>query len=384
MVRDGVIMEVIIAFVIAGGVALATTPATGRLAQRFGVIDHPSQGSVGHKRHTQPTPYLGGIAISLGLLCGSLVVFTAADGIPIRHFVVTIGAGFALAGVGLLDDITPLPRSLRLLAQVLVAYVAWDAGFGVTAIQSDLINLALTTFWIVGMTNAFNLLDNMDGVSAGLAGIAGATFAVMGLMNELPILPIVAAALAGSAFGFLAHNRHPAKVFMGDAGSLFLGFLVALLGLRLRFDNLPAVTFMVPVVVLALPILDTTLVVISRLRDRRPVFLGARDHIAHRLVKKGLSITTSVRSMYAAAIYSAALGLAISRSSEAVAFVLLGSAAASSLAAAIALWRIPVDDTIDSTTAVTDAADLAPFTPAGGGISPDPTLGSSPLRQGDE
>lgn len=348
------------ALTVAAIVSFATTPWASRLAHRFGVLDHPSQEVTSHKRHTEPIPYLGGLAISIGLVTGSLLLFGAADGIPTRHFVLTIGAGLGLGAVGLADDITPLPRSLRVIAQILVAYVAWNSGFGVSAVQSDFANLALTTFWIVGITNAFNLLDNMDGVSAGLAGIAGATFAVMGLMNELPILPIVAAALAGSAFGFLAHNRHPAKVFMGDAGSLFLGFLVALLGLRLRFDNLPQVTFMVPVVVLGLPILDTTLVVISRLRDKRPVFLGARDHIAHRLIRLGLPVTSSVRLMYGGAISFAWLGLIISSSSETVAFMLLGFVAAGSLGTGIALWRIPIDDRVDSATAVVDSSDLAP------------------------
>jgi UDP-GlcNAc:undecaprenyl-phosphate/decaprenyl-phosphate GlcNAc-1-phosphate transferase len=330
------------ALVTAALVAYVTTPLTGRLARRFGVIDHPSQEPTGHKRHTEPTPYLGGIAISLGLVAGSLFVFAATEGIPVRHFVVTIGAGLGLAAVGLVDDITPLPRSLRLIAQVVLAYVAWETGFGVSASPNAAVNLLLTTFWLVGITNAFNLLDNMDGASAGLAGIAALTFAVMGLMSELPLLPIIAAALAGASFGFLVHNRHPARVFMGDAGSLLLGFLVALLGLRLRFDVAREITFLVPVVVLGIPILDTSLVVLSRVRHRRPVFLGGRDHIAHRLVMAGLSTRTAISLMYVTAICLGWLGLVISRATTDVALMLSGFVVVVGLLGAGFLLKVPV------------------------------------------
>lgn len=331
-------------FLIACAVAWILTPLTGRLARRYGVIDHPSQDEGSHKRHAEPTPYLGGIAISTAVVIGSLSVFLAAEGIPVRHFVLTIGAGVGLGLVGLLDDIAPMPRSVRLAAQVVVALGAWRSGFGVGSAPYEVVNLALTILWIVGITNAFNLLDNMDGVSAGLAGIAALAFTAMGLMAGLPLLPIVAAALSGASFGFLIHNRHPAKVFMGDAGSLFIGFLVALLGLRLRFDNLPEVTFLVPVVALALPILDTTLVVVSRLRHRRPVFLGGRDHITHRLVLMGMSIPVAVRTMYVAAITLASLAVVISLSNEPTGLALVGMVLVSSVVAGTYLGKVPVYD----------------------------------------
>lgn len=333
-----------LSFLTACAVAWLLTPLTGRLARRYGVIDHPSQEEGSHKQHAEPTPYLGGIAISAAVVIGSLFVFLAAEGIPVRHFVLTIGAGVGLGLVGLLDDIAPMPRSVRLAAQVVVALGAWRLGFGVASAPYEVINLALTLVWIVGITNAFNLLDNMDGVSAGLAGIAAFAFAAMGLMSDLPLLPVIAAALSGASFGFLIHNRHPAKVFMGDAGSLFIGFLVALLGLRLRFDNLPQVTFLVPVVTLALPILDTTLVVVSRLRHQRPVFLGGRDHITHRLVLAGMSIPAAVLTMYAAAIALAFLAVMISLSNEPAGLALVGMVLVSCVVAGIFLGRVRVYD----------------------------------------
>lgn len=329
-------------FLIAAIVAYALTPLTGRLALHFGVIDHPSQDAGGHKQHATATPYLGGIAIVAGLMLGSLPVLFLAEGIPIKHFALMIAAGLLLGLVGLADDVRPLPRTLRLTAQIAVAIAAYIYGFGVSTTAHDWIDISLTILWIVGITNAFNLLDNMDGVSAGLAGIAALTFAAMGLLNDLPILPTIAASLSGAALGFLKHNRHPAKVFMGDAGSLFLGFLVGLLAMRLRFDAPREVTFLVPVVVLGIPILDTALVVFSRLRHQRPVFLGGRDHIAHRLVMTGLSTRTAVYLMYLTALCLGWIGLVISRSPIDTALMLSGFVLVLGFIGGAVLWRVPV------------------------------------------
>lgn len=371
---------VLLAFGVSTLVSFALTPLTGRLATRIGVIDHPSQSPTGHKRHRTPTPYLGGVAIFVGLLAGSALVLST-DGIPIRHFAMVITAGLGIGLIGLVDDVTPLPRSLRLVAQIAVAFVAWRYGFGVSAVGEPL-GLSFTILWIVGITNAFNLLDNMDGACAGLAAIASATFTIMAVINDLPLLPIVAASVTGASIGFLVHNRHPAKVFMGDAGSLFLGFLVALIGLRLRFDNPEETTFLVPVVVLGIPLLDTTLVVLSRLRSGRPVFLGARDHIAHRLVGIGLSTTSAVALMYGAAASLGLLGLAISVSSQRIAFVLLGLTFGAGFVGALLLLRVPVEQ-------ARIPADLAPTThlddqvidqPIIDGVQTD-ALGSTPAHR---
>lgn len=336
------VLAAIAALVVAGVISFLLTPVTGRLALRFGVIDHPSQDPSGHKGHAAPTPYLGGIAIIAGLVAGSGLVLTAADGIPIRYFLMVIGAGLILGVIGLVDDIRPLPRSLRLIAQIGAAVVAWELGFGVAVTNNTVVDLSLTVLWLVGVTNAFNLLDNMDGVSSGLAGIAAASFALMGIANDLPLLPIISASLAGACFGFLAHNRHPAKVFMGDAGSLFIGFLVGLIGLRLRFDNPVEVTFLVPVIVCGIPLLDTTLVVVSRLRHRQPVFLGARDHVTHRLVGKGLTIRASVWLLYWLAICLAWLGFVVSESPTNIALMITAFIVAMGLFLAGVLWRVPV------------------------------------------
>jgi UDP-GlcNAc:undecaprenyl-phosphate GlcNAc-1-phosphate transferase len=247
-----------------------------------------------------------------------------------------------LGALGLIDDIRPLPRVVRLGAQIAVAWGAWEAGFRAVPTDSTTLNFILTLFWIVGITNAFNLLDNMDGLSAGLAGVGALSFTTMGVVEDLGVLAIVAGALTGAAFGFLIHNRHPATVFMGDSGSLFLGFMLALIGIEMRFDNLVEVTFLVPVVVLGLPIFDTTLVVLSRLRRKRSPFMGGRDHISHRLVKMGLPVGFSVGLLYWTGLCLGWLGIVISRSSTEVGWMLLGFVLALATFFGILLSRVPI------------------------------------------
>lgn len=283
--------------------------------------------------------------------------------LPLPHTDMAVSAaltvGFAaliLAIVGVADDVRTLPRSLRLLTQIGASVAAWSAGFRVDTSLGPSFDFALSLLWIVGITNAFNLLDNMDGLSSGIAGIAAITFAVMGLLGDMPEVTIAAAAAAGAAFGFLAHNRHPAKVFMGDAGSLFLGFSLALIGIKLRFDNLIQVTFLVPVVVLGLPIFDTTLVLLSRWKHGKPLFSGGRDHVSHRLEKLGLPVRATVGFLYFSAICTGWLGIAISRANVQVGWILLGFVITVGIFFGVLLWTIPVynDDAARPETAASD------------------------------
>ena len=254
--------------------------------------------------------------------------------------------GLVLAGVlgliGLYDDIRPASRVFRIATQFLAAGCAWGLGFRVEAAPWDSVNALLTILWIVGITNAFNLLDNMDGLSAGMAAVSAFSFMILAGLGDLWVLSVIAASLAGAAGGFLIHNKHPAKVFMGDAGSLFIGFSLALIGLELRFDNLLQVTFLVPVVVLGIPILDTTIVVISRLRQGRSPFLGGRDHISHRLVEVGLPVKTAVGLLYWSGLCLGWLGLVISRSDVQVGWMLLGFVGALGAFFATLLLKVPI------------------------------------------
>ena len=332
------------ALMLAFVVSFAMTPASAKLARRIGLLDRP-QGEGGYKKHDLAVPYLGGVAIVFGLLAGCLMMMFIPSGTPgtlIQSFPLVIVAAVILGAVGLADDFKSLPRSLRLAVQVAAAAAAYAAGFQVSFTPWDALDLAMTIIWIVGITNAFNLLDNMDGLTSGLAGIAALSFATLGVIGGMPLVTVAAASLAGASFGFLAHNRHPAKIFMGDAGSNFVGFMLALIGARLRFDNLVEVTFLVPVIVLGIPILDTTLVVVSRRLHGRPVFQGGRDHISHRLVHIGLSVPIAVGLLYWTGLCLGWLGIVVSRSDALVGWMLLGFVLAMGLFLGLLLLRVPV------------------------------------------
>lgn len=265
-------------------------------ALRFDWLDRPSQ----RKMHTNPIPLLGGIAIYTAFLVTLLISNSRA--ILEEGTVVLVGATLLLI-VGIVDDQRGLSPRVKLLAQAIAATVLFIGGVGVGFLPSSWLNLSATILWVVAICNAMNLLDNMDGLSAGVAAIACGFFTLLALMHEQIWVSIVAAVLLGATLGFLRFNWNPATIFMGDAGSLLLGFLLAVLALKLRFPNVdPRRTWVIPILILAVPIFDTTVVTISRLRRGVPITSGGRDHVSHRLVRIGLSVRQSVSTIYAVAI----------------------------------------------------------------------------------
>jgi UDP-GlcNAc:undecaprenyl-phosphate GlcNAc-1-phosphate transferase len=258
--------------------------------------------------------YFGGAAIVTAF---SIVVFALALMSPpatgIEQLAVVLGLALTLALIGLVDDVRRVRPGLRLLAIAGAALVAWTADVRIELFQLDGLNLVLSVMWIVGITTAFNLLDNIDGLSAGVAGLAGASFAVIAIMNDQYSVAALSAALAGCAIGFLRHNYVPARIKMGDAGSLFLGFLLAVLGIKLRFEAPTAVTFLVPVLILGVAIFDTALVVLTRVAAGKSPFEGGRDHTSHRLVAAGLPVPAAVALIYFAALTLGWLGIVAAR-----------------------------------------------------------------------
>ncbi len=275
--------------------AVGFTPITRRLAFHFGVLDQPSQ----RKVHQTPTPLLGGLAI-YGALVISLVLFSPP------FYLVEFGAILAgttwLTLVGFVDDRNGMKPLVKMGGQVIAALVLIAAGIHVRIFNSDMLDIGITMFWIVGITNAMNFQDNMDGLAAGITAIAAIFFFVMAVQEELSLVGSLAAALAGASVGFLIYNFNPASTFMGDMGSMVLGFLLSVLAIKLDFNaptDRQVVTWMVPVVVLGLPIFDTALVVFTRLREGRSPMQGGKDHTSHRLVRLGLSQRAAVLVMYA-------------------------------------------------------------------------------------
>jgi UDP-GlcNAc:undecaprenyl-phosphate/decaprenyl-phosphate GlcNAc-1-phosphate transferase len=245
--------------------------------------------------HERATPLFGGVGIFLGLTAG-IWIAAAAHAFPVTKELGGIYGGIAILFVaGLADDVRALPPLAKLLLQFAAAGLVIATGTNVHLVHSDIIAAAIALVWLVGMTNAFNLLDNMDGLAATLAAIAFAFFAI-DAVSVHPSDTVLALALAGalSCAGFLPFNLRPhgkALVFMGDSGSQVLGFTLAALGLSASWKvaGTTIATFLLPILVLAVPILDTTLVTIVRLLEGRPVYQGGRDHSSHRLVRFGLS-----------------------------------------------------------------------------------------------
>src|SRR5437763_2594144 len=262
--------------------------------------------------HERPTPMLGGIGIFAGLATGFLLAIAAGAAPASRELLAILGACALLFVAGLLDDLFSLGPLPKLGAQLAAAGIVVANGATISGlISNDFLAGVVAVVWLVGLTNAFNLLDNMDGLAATLAGIAAVFFAIDALtVHSNDAVLALALSLALACAGFLPFNLRPtrsAAVFMGDSGSQVLGFALAALGLTASWKvaGTTVATLLLPVLVLAVPILDTTLVTVVRLLDGRPVYQGGRDHTSHRLVYHGLS---ERRAVVLLAVISAALG----------------------------------------------------------------------------
>jgi UDP-GlcNAc:undecaprenyl-phosphate GlcNAc-1-phosphate transferase len=295
--------------------ALAALPAsflTIRGLLRTSATRHVQAAPRADRWHTRSTPLLGGSGIFAGLLV-AVAVATATGTLPFSREVGGILGGAALLfAAGLVDDIFHLPPLAKLAAQIAAAALCIACGIRVEIVYNGVVATALGIVWLVGMTNAFNLLDNMDGLAATLAAIACAFFAIDAFtVDPSHLVALVALGVCFGCLGFLPYNlrlRGPAAVFMGDSGSQVLGFTVGALGLATAWTvaGSTAATLLLPILILAVPILDTSLVTIVRLLEGRPVSQGGRDHTSHRLVYQGLS---DKRAVVLLAIVSGAVGL---------------------------------------------------------------------------
>jgi UDP-GlcNAc:undecaprenyl-phosphate GlcNAc-1-phosphate transferase len=267
-----------------------STPLVRRFSIWIGFVDVPAS----RKLHNEPMPLMGGVAIFGGAIITLLALFSSLPkslNISAPQVVGMLLASGVVALVGLIDDRRNLPATAKLAGQMVGFLILVYFGIQVRLPIPLWLNLAVTFLWLAGISNAINFLDNMDGLSAGISGVIASFILLFAIFNEQYLVASVAAAILGACMGFLRYNFHPAKIFMGDAGALFLGFLLAVLGLQLRFpNNVNAVTWMVPVFILGIPIVDTSLVVVSRLRRRvNPFTTAGKDHISHRLVELGFS-----------------------------------------------------------------------------------------------
>jgi len=288
------VINLVLIFASALLLVLGTTPLVRRVASRLGMVDQPGA----RRMHLAPVPRLGGLAIYLGFIL-ALLLF-GGDWVVSQAVSILVGATL-VSFLGIWDDRWGIRPVLKLLGQVVAASILIVTGVQVAFLPSPVLNVAVTLLWVLGITNALNLLDNMDGLSGGVGAVASAFFLLLAAWNGQYLVASLSAALLGVCVGFLAYNFNPATIFMGDAGSMFLGFVLAAVGIKLRFPgHLDTITWMIPVVILSLPIFDTTLVVISRLRRGiNPLTNPGKDHVSHRLVSLGMSQRQAVVFLYA-------------------------------------------------------------------------------------
>ncbi len=273
------------------------------MAHRLGVLDQPA----GNKFHQQATPYLGGLAVAIGLV----LVGGVAAGASGELLTVVLG-GLAISIVGLLDDRLHVGPLAKLAVEIGAGVALWFSGVGAGLFGVEILDMALTVLWVVAITNAFNLLDNMDGLCSGIAALSAATFFAIAAVEGHYLVASLALAVAGASLGFLRYNFPPARIFLGDAGSLLLGFLLAALGLKLDLVGQNGlIRSAVPVLVLAVPIFDTILVVVDRFRGGRRVYVGGTDHSSHRLAGLGLSPRRVAFTLYGAQVVSSGLALTL-------------------------------------------------------------------------
>ena len=284
--------------------SLGLTFLVRAFANRHGFVAAPRK----DRWHQKPTALMGGIAIYLAFVSGYFIYFS-----PSTKTLPILIAGTLLFVTGLIDDLVQFKPYIKLVMQLVAAAITVYAGLRLRLTDSQWLNDFITIFWLVGLTNAVNLLDNMDGLAGGISLIAavflGITFLLSGQANEA-ILTIL---LAGAILGFLAFNFNPASIFMGDCGSMFLGYTLGGMALlsNLGYTRNLASVFLTPVLILMIPIFDTCLVTITRKRSGRPVSQGGRDHTSHRLVALGMSERRAVQVLYLLAAISGGLALLV-------------------------------------------------------------------------
>jgi UDP-GlcNAc:undecaprenyl-phosphate GlcNAc-1-phosphate transferase len=284
--------------IIAALVVLAATPLAARLARAVGAVDQPSDRRI----HREPTPRLGGLAILAGFLV-PVLYFLPAD--PAARALVA--GAVLICALGAVDDIWGLSPAVKLAGQVACAAIPVSAGLTIDHITLPFLGVGdlgpaqypLTILWFVAIVNMINFSDGMDGLAAGITGLGATTFAILAASLGRADPAIMAAALAGACVAFLVFNFHPAKVFMGDAGSMFLGFVIAGVSVSGVMKSAAAVAVVAPLIVLAIPILDTSFVIMKRLKHGLPVYNADRSHFHHRFFTIGWGQRKTVLALYA-------------------------------------------------------------------------------------
>ena len=308
----------VLAFLVALGVALLLTPAVIAFARRTGALDKPDA----RKVHVRPIPRIGGIGIYAAFMVSILVQLTFVDLTP-EYMTSLIGlmvGGTIIVAIGIAAAVVVIGFDVRIdvITDPLGDYI-----------YLEFLAIPATIFWIVGLTNTVNLIDGLDGLAAGVSSIAALTIFLVAMEEGIPPVAMVTIALAGAAIGFLYYNFNPARIFMGDTGSMFLGFMLAGISVVGAVKSAATIALIVPILALGLPILDTTFAIVRRARNHRPIFKPDKGHLHHRLLAHGFSQKQAVLLMYVVSALFGLCALALTAVSiQAAALIILLVAAA--------------------------------------------------------
>lgn len=301
---------ILLALVVALVVSFLSTPIVKSFACKLGAIDVPKDA---RRMHKVPIPRMGGLAIFLGFIISMLLFCPLDDQIK----GILLGAVIIVV-MGIIDDITPLRASLKFVVQILAALIPIYYGVQITCISNPnllsdqpywnfgWLSIPITVIWIVGLTNAVNLIDGLDGLAIGVSSIGALTMLVIAILVSEPQVAIIMAALVGACIGFMPYNMNPAKIFMGDTGSTFLGYILACITIQGLFKFYAVISFVVPFLILGLPIFDTAFAIIRRLSHGQNPMTPDRSHVHHRLIDMGLNQKQAVAVLY---VISAIMGL---------------------------------------------------------------------------
>ena len=319
--------------------SLYGVPVARRAALKYMIVDVPD-GRL--KRQREPIPYLGGLAIYLAFLVSLAFTF------DFRQEVLGIVlAGTLMVMLGLIDDFGVLTVATKLAGQLLAVFVLIKSGIRIQiAAFPEWLDITLTVVWMLGITNAFNLLDIMDGLAAGVGLICTSFLLVVSLLNDNITIAFMVTALAGSLLGFLRYNFFPARIYMGDCGALFIGMMVGALSMIGQYGGRHQLALLTPVLILGVPVFDTLFVMYARAARGLPVLRGSPDHLALRLKRWGMAVPHIVVAMYFASAAMGVIGLIIMSVNEMLAVISVAATAVSLLTAMLVLRRVDGDEPV--------------------------------------
>lgn len=308
------VLNLLISFLL----CLGLVPLNRLLSIKLGVVTVPRA----RDAHKKATPRMGGLSIAISFIISVLVFMYFTPEINKEKILFVIAGAVVLAITGVLDDIYDIKPWQKILGQVIAIVLAMFGGINVRFLVWDVpgafatfikcLNIFGTLFWTLGMINAINLIDGLDGLSSGISLIASISFMVIAVTNGNTVAMLLAVSLAGATLGFLAHNFHPASIFMGDTGSMLLGYTLAIIALETGFEYLDIVCFFAPLIILAVPIFDTAFAILRRIKNRMPISEADKNHTHHILLRK-FKYRVAILILYAFGIAFGITGIIISR-----------------------------------------------------------------------